>query len=546
MNRWVQRAAVAALVVFAVFVRADSLSEPNYWYDEAITSLRVAGHTEREVAEFAEAHPTFPFERLRRFVEVNSETSTADTIRSVAEEDPQHTPLYYIAARAWARLLGSSVEVGRSFAALMSVLALAAMYWLCWELFVKTGAFESPAVCWLGVLAMALSPYQVAIAREHREYSMWVLLSTIVCAAFLRALRVDNAKAWIFYGVAIAASLYTHLVSALAVGALGAFLLIRERFRFSGAVWRFCAASTAAGLTCLPWLFVLLAGRGTAESSLGWVQQLSRGRFQLQFSLDPVIRTTDLSIWHLQRLIEELPGYRFTLPMTQIVPVVTLLALWYVARGPRRVCAGLATALIVSVSGTIFALDFFTGSATGWAYRYGVPTSLGWLLAVTMLLAAAVTWLKPWPGAGPLVVGAYVLIAATSAVMTHDAKHTWAKAWDQTEEISEYLNSRGKLSLVSDDFVGAILALRHQVRDDLPLSWNARCYSCPRVLQTPLEIPFRGEGETLYFRSWVNTPRSVRPQAERMAADKLDDPRFHTRHVQLSKPQPSLFLLTPR
>jgi hypothetical protein len=68
---WVRRALISALIVFAVFVRADGLDAPNYWYDEAITSLRVAGHTERQVAAFAESHPTFPIGDLKQFVQVD-------------------------------------------------------------------------------------------------------------------------------------------------------------------------------------------------------------------------------------------------------------------------------------------------------------------------------------------------------------------------------------------------------------------------------------------------------------------------------------------
>ena len=546
---WARRAAITCLVAFAVYVRADALDDPNYWYDEAITSLRVAGHTEQQVAAFAASHPSFPIGELKQFVQVDSQAGVSDTVRSLATEDAQHTPLYYVAARLWAHVFGSSIEAGRGLAALMSLFALAAMYWLCLELFVKTGAFESTLVCWLGVLTMTLSPYQVALAREHREYALWTLTMTLACAAFLRALRKNTRSAWILYGSAMAVSLYTHLVSAFALAALGVFLLCKERFRFTRAVWGFAGASAAAGFSCLPWFIVLLSRRGNAESSLGWVQHFTQGRFQLRFSLTPVIQLANVSAWEAEKIFTDLVGYRITQAIILFAPFLVLIALWWFGRGPRRVCAGFAAVLMASVSGTLFALDFLTGSTAGWAIRYGVPTNLGWLLALTLLLALVTTYKGPWTVLVRGLAGIFVLTGAISAVITHDAKHTFLKAWEPSEEIVELLNTDGRVALVSDDFVGAVLTLGHEVREDLPLSWRARCYSCPRVLEPQVDIPFPvgSMGQTLFFRSWVNVPLvMLQPLVERFVGDRLGDPRFHTSPVPLGHPQSNLYLLTPR
>src|SRR5262249_38151054 len=158
----------------------DGLSEPLYWYDEAITSLRVAGHTEQEVAAFATAHPVMNLGDLQPFLNVDSSTSTGDTVRSLSSEDAQHTPAFYVLARWWSRLCGSSLDGARAFSALNSLLAMAALYWVCLELFIRTGAFQSRIVCWLALVAFAFSPYQIAYAREFREYSMWALTTLIV------------------------------------------------------------------------------------------------------------------------------------------------------------------------------------------------------------------------------------------------------------------------------------------------------------------------------------------------------------------------------
>jgi len=452
-------------------------------------------------------------------------------------------------ARAWALLTGSSLGAGRGLAALASILALPAMYWLCLELFVRTGAFASRLVCWLGVTAMALSPYQVAIAREHREYSLWTLTFAIACASFLRALRKQDSAGWALFAAAMTASIYTHLFSVLGLGACGVFLLVRERFRLNRPVLSFMAASVSCGLACVPWMMVLLSERRTATSSLGWVQSFSQGRLQLRFSLDPVLRVADLSIWEMLKLIQELPAYRLTYWVFALTPVFVLFAIWWLGRDRRRSCAGFATALICSVSLPLFVMDYSTGSTGGWAYRYGVPSNLGWLLALAMLMAATMEMPGKWKGPGRAAVGAFVLIAGISAYLTHEQRHTWAKAFDDHWETAGFLNTDGEANLLSDDFVGGILALRPQTRADLPLSWRPRCYSCARVLTPLLDIPnIPGTaGRFYYFRSWVNVPiTGLQPLIDSMAADRLGDPRFHTQLIRLPESSPSLFRLTPR
>ena len=546
---WIRRALIFALIVFAVFVRADGLDDPNYWYDEAITSLRVAGHTERQVAAFAESHPKFPIGELKQFVQVDGQTRLGDTVGSLSSEAPQHTPLYYVSARLWALGFGSSVAVGRGLAVLMSLLALAGMYWLCLELFVKTGAFESTLVCWLGVLTMALSPYQVAIAREHREYSMWTLTTTLACAAFLRAWRKNTAASWMLYGTAMSVSLYTHLLSALTLAALGIFLLFEVRFRFTRAVWSFAAASTVAVVSCAPWIGLLLTSRNKVGKSMGWIQSPTPGGFHLHASLGPVVQLVSVSIGEAENVVKELLGYQMPNVILWLAPILLLFALWRLAPGPRQMCAGFTTLLIVSASGALSVFDLLSGSSSSVALRYGVPSNLGWLLALTLLLAVAVTNPGRWKWLAWGSAGIYLFFGVASAVMTHDAEHTFAKAWEPGDEVVDFLNANGQVTVSSDGFVGAILTLGHEVRDDLSLSWRARCYSCPLSVEPPVDIPFPGgaTAQTVFYRSWVNVPvATLQPLIGRLLQDQLGDPRFHTAVVKLRNPQVSLFLLTPR
>jgi uncharacterized membrane protein len=546
ITKWL---AIAALFAVAAYLRLDALADPTYWYDEAITSLRVAGHTEQQVAAYSAAHPSFKFGELEQFVTVGPSAGFGDTLHSVATEDPQHTPLYYWIARLWAVPMGSSFESGRELAATAGLLALPAMYWLCLELFVRSGAFASRLVCWMGVTVMALSPYQVALSREHREYSLWTVTFTIACASFLRALRKQDWVSWALFAAAMTVSIYTHLFSALGLAACGVFLMIRERCRLSRPVLGFLAASVACGLACVPWMLVLLSKALTARRSLGWVDGASLGRFQLNLSLGPVLRVADLSIWDVQLLMRQSPSDRLTRLLFILTPVCVLVAAWILARNRRRACAGFLTALICSCSLTLFLMDYFTGSTSGSMFRYAVPSNLGWLLALAMLMAMAIEESGRWRSLGSAAVGIFVLLMGISGYLTHDQRRTWAKSPEDYRETAQELDGDGHAILVTDDFVGSILALAAQTRPDLPVTWNPRCFSCSRMLEPLLDIPDLPDaaGNFYYYRTWANVPFKLRPPVlSGLEEDRLGDPRFHTGRVQLTEPSWNLFRVTRR
>ena len=546
MQLWIQRVAITALLIFAVYVRVDGLDEPLCWYDEGITLLRVAGHTEREVAAFASGHPAFPLGDLERFVRVDSSTRAIDAVRSVAGEDPQHTPLYYVAARPWALLFGSSIAAGRLFAAIIGLVAVAAMYWLCLELFVKTGAFSSHVPCWLGVALMALSPFQVALAREHREYSLWSLTTILVCAAFLRAVRKNTWRAWAVFSAAMTLSLYTHPFSAMVLAACGLWLLAQGRFRLTQALWRFTCASFAAGVAAIPLAMAVLAKRQTAENAMGWARLYSQGRMNFRFSIDPVLHVTDSSFWDLIHLAEGWPGLRWRILLIQALPLVVLGCLAWFARGKRRASAGFAFVMICSLSLPLFCWDFITGSTVGWAYRYALPSNLGWLLAGAFLLAVMVGDTGRWVEIRRGLVALFLLIAAVSATSLHAARIPWVKTYFDNGETVDFLNDTSKIALVTDEFVGEVLALLPSVRPDLPLVWTPRCYSCPLAVTPVVQVPPLPAGfpTILYFRSWANLGKD--PTRTALSSDHFNDPRFHSHSVVLPTGQPSLqlFLLT--
>jgi uncharacterized membrane protein len=182
------RAIIAILLILGVFFRFVNLDRKVYWYDETFTSLRTSGYTEIEVIKDFLSPQIRRIEEVQKYQHLNSEKTLSDTIKSLATEDSQHPPIYYVLARFWAQLFGDSVILMRILPALISLLVFPCIYWLCLEL------FESSLTGWFAVGLMAISPLQVLYAQEAREYSLWIVTisepkSAIYDSTKMRCLR---------------------------------------------------------------------------------------------------------------------------------------------------------------------------------------------------------------------------------------------------------------------------------------------------------------------------------------------------------------------
>ncbi|MGB8686261.1 MAG: hypothetical protein WCD53_02820, partial [Microcoleus sp.] len=98
LDKWLRFLIVVVLVI-GIFFRFVNLDRKFYWIDETYTSLRVSGYTEAEMLkEISYQQITLPSD-LQKYQQINSEHNLTDTLNSLATEDPQHPPLYYILAR---------------------------------------------------------------------------------------------------------------------------------------------------------------------------------------------------------------------------------------------------------------------------------------------------------------------------------------------------------------------------------------------------------------------------------------------------------------
>ncbi|HEY9806251.1 MAG TPA: glycosyltransferase family 39 protein, partial [Candidatus Obscuribacterales bacterium] len=189
---------VVVLLALGIFFRFTNLDQKVYWKDEAFSSMRIAGYAKSDVFDEVFHGQVVGLAAVKKYQTFSPEKTVGDTINSLAEENPEHPPAYYVLARLWARYFGDSIAAIRSFSAVLSLLVFPCAYWLGMEL------FEAVLPTWITLGLIAISPFHVLYAQEAREYSLWTTTILLSSAALLRAIRHRTALNWGIYAVSLA------------------------------------------------------------------------------------------------------------------------------------------------------------------------------------------------------------------------------------------------------------------------------------------------------------------------------------------------------
>ncbi len=124
---------ILLLLGLGIIFRLGNLELKPYWEDEVYTSMRISGY-DSDLLKKEVNNNLIQVKSLSQYLEVNSGRSWLDTSNALINK-PEHTPLYFLLARAWAKLFGSSIGSIRAFSALVSLFALPLFYRLALLLF---------------------------------------------------------------------------------------------------------------------------------------------------------------------------------------------------------------------------------------------------------------------------------------------------------------------------------------------------------------------------------------------------------------------------
>lgn len=449
------------VIALGIVFRLVNLDRKPYWHDEIFTSLRVSGYRTEEVVQQIYTGKEIRVADLYPYQKLAPERSAIDTIQRLAEEVPEHPPLYFVTARLWAQAFGSSIAAMRSLSVLMSLLLLLIVYRLCLQL------FASSTVGWIAVVLMSVSPNYVRYAQEARPYGLWNVLIGLSCIALLSAVRHQKETGWAtlrwaIYSITITASLYCHIFSSLVILAHGIYVLAIERFRLTKVVIGYSVASLLSLLCFTPWLWVIVKNYAALKQTTDWTKQA--------LPLFALIQSWGVNLsrmviaWHFRY-----DGWLVYLAIPILALAVLAIGVLY-RQTPRRVW--LFVLVLIGVPGLSLILpDVILGGQRSTNARYLSPCYLGLHLAIAYLLSiqlSAVSLnrlrIRLLQLTTALLLSGGVLTGALSA-----GASTWW-GWSEFDvEVSQIINQSNRSLLISEMPIGMVLPLCHRLNPDVRL-----------------------------------------------------------------------------
>ncbi|QLE43894.1 hypothetical protein FD723_27935 [Nostoc sp. C052] len=445
------------LLAMGILFRFFNLDGKVYWHDETYASLRISGYTKTEAKQQLFNNRVIGGESFTQFQGANPEKSLNDTIMSLAKQDPQHPPLYYIIARLWMEVFGNSVTAIRSLSACISLLVFPCVYWLCRELFnvpLSVSGVAMPAAS-VAIALMAISPIHLVYAQEAQEYILWLVTILLSSASLLRAMQVEDELAkerqrpdlfaiWSIYAVTLAISLYTFLWSVFVALAHGIYVMIVAKFQFTETVRTYLIASMVGFLAFMPWItvvignffqFLISADKTTSQSSLMTVfpfllMQVSRIFFDINL-------TSENSLNYLiTPIFLSLVGY----------------AIYFLCQTTNYKVWSFIITLIVVPALPLIMPDLIAGVIRSSIEPYLIPAYLGIQLAVAYLLATqiyngSVSRRSIWHTIMALVI----ICGLISFKVSSQAETWWNKGMNYgNPQVAQIINQANRPLLISD------------------------------------------------------------------------------------------------
>jgi uncharacterized membrane protein len=488
---------VTFIVALGIFFRFYNLDHKVFWEDEILGAIHSFGYTE---AEIVSASPRLTdASDVQHYLEPNRSLGVNSTIQSLATEDPQHPPAYYVVTHLWTERFGGSIEALRTPAAIFGVLVLPCVFWLALEL------FGSLASALIAVALVALSPFFVLYSQEAREYSMWMTAIALAAAVFLRAIRSNASAMWIAYGAITAGALYIYPLTGLVALGFTAYLFIKERGRLTRAMLACILAEIAALALFAPWAKAMMTSTGVERGmAVIFTSRLSAVQIARIFARDIRLVFFDIGSAHLGPFGHSALDAAFTL----IVIALCIYAIVSLIRTtPYAVWGFVVIGLCLSMT-PLLIRDLLVSGNFVYQGRYFFPLLLGIELAVAALfgrlLFGGVAQSALRIGSAALLV--FVLAGQVfSCAVASQAATWWNKDDERAPAVAALVNSADNAVVVSDYFTPSILELSLYLDPAVPMRLNLKCAQCsssPRA-----EVAFATGGYQSVFA--VQLPRAL-------------------------------------
>jgi uncharacterized membrane protein len=458
-QRW-WRSLLAILLILGIFFHFFNLDKKVYWHDEVYTTMRAAGYTRTELDRTLFQDRLLPGKDLQKFQQIKPESTFRDTINSLAIEDPQHPPLYFLIARFWQQIFGSSLTASRTLPVLISLLSLPLIYVLAIEL------FDSKLTAILATILLALSPFDILFAQTARQYSLLTLTAVGSSLFLLKALRLSNWKNWSFYTLACTIGFYTHPFFILTVighiGFLFSFWLLNKVGIQKVLSYGWAIAVT--GILYTPWFLVIKNNYQRALDTTNWAHIRVDVLYLIKLW---VLSFTSLFV-DIDFGFDNLTTYLLRLPFILLI----IVSLYTVCRYTKR-----STLLFILTSVLVpFLLlalpDLILGGKRSAVTRYLIPCFPGVQLAVAYLMAKLLLQGKQF---WRVFFAVAMTITIVSCTINGFSDTSWSKDLSyHNGEVARKINESVSPLVISDrgdDWtnLGDLISLSYLLNDDVQL-----------------------------------------------------------------------------
>ncbi len=409
-------------IALGIVARFDSLGHKLLWQDEAFSLLRVSGHTNADLDALFDGR-THRAAEVFALQQITPERGVPALLASIAREEPQRGPLYYVLARLWIGAAGNGTAAVRGLSVLLGIAGIGLAFALGRR---AAGSLEGGALA--GALC-ALAPLQIRLAQQVREYVLVADVTLLSAWLVLRAFERPTWGRWLAYALCAAAGLYTNVEFAFVLGfeglAVAAFAL-REpseprRARLTG----LAGAAGVAALAYAPWLRTIsgVAGRGAGDVS--WAATAYTVRSSLvKWAFNVGASFFDAEFARVALGVVLLP-----------VAALVAYALYRLVKGPGDgFVRALALALVASTALPLTLIDAVRHAHYALVTRYAMSSWTGLEFAVALALAWQLASADVRARRFAVWAFAFAVALGASAVVLDRPYVEW---WDDNEHLSE-------------------------------------------------------------------------------------------------------------
>jgi uncharacterized membrane protein len=495
---------IILILVFSVVLRFTNLDHLVYWGDEVYSSLRIFGYTTTQVDQTIAQGNLVAATVLQQFQHLSPDLSINATVQSLIQEDAHLTPLYFVLVRVWVGLFGDSIDNIRRFSACISILILPSLYWLTTELFGR-----KTRIPWFVLLLSAVSPLQLIFAQEARMYELWLWITIVAAACFLRALRRRTRLSWVIFTVSAIVSLYVDL---LAVIPLLGFLIYTLVLHYHDRhIRRSMLVSTGiSALAIAPWMEIFLS-RAAVKTADGTENVHMSGLAALQNSANLVRRI----FFDLNTSFSSSLPWAIVISVTSVVSLAGIIYALRQLQSETPARTWLFIALLVLGLPIALLPQIGTGTLPS---RYLLPSYLGVQLAVGYLLGTR--WqsqLKSWLWRG-CTLGIMVLgLWSCGTIVQADA--WWNKGFSECNLAIAQLTNQLPHPLIITDGTGAP-HFDHAISNAISLSLSVKPNTQFQIVLEP-ELPDLKLDGAKHNRYFLTPSEHLRDAVERQFPGQL-------------------------